>query len=284
MVMKSGSNSLHGTAFEYLRNEDLDANTFFNNEQGIGRQILKRNQYGATVGGPVWLPDRMDGLHKVFVFFAYEGQRQSANAQSGKITTFTPLEAQGNFSKSVNGGPDPAVTDFLLANPWFQGSPTLASQAIVDPNRISKVSLNYFKNGLLTTSPSGYLFPEATATANHSEYLGKVDYTIGIHDMLSATLAAQDSPNVIPFSGSQGATTVTGYPVSTGVAAYFGNVGYTHSFLPASINIPLFTAHRINEQQHFPIGTQPGPAALGIGITPALLHGPTSVSLSGRSL
>ena len=52
MVTKSGTNALHGTAFDYLRNEDLDANTFFNNEQGIARQILKRNQYGGTVGGP----------------------------------------------------------------------------------------------------------------------------------------------------------------------------------------------------------------------------------------
>ena len=118
---------MHGTAFDYLRNEDLDANTFFNNEQGIARQILKRNQYGGTVGGPIWLPHLVDGRNKLFFFFAYEGQRQNANSQSGKITTFTPLEAQGNFSQSVNGGPDPTVASFLQANPWFQPNPTLAS-------------------------------------------------------------------------------------------------------------------------------------------------------------
>jgi hypothetical protein len=284
MVIKSGTNSVHGTAFDYLRNEDLDANTFFNNEQGIARQILKRNQYGGTIGGPVFVPRVVDGRNKLFFFFAYEGQRQSANAQSGKITTFTPLEAQGNFSKSVNGGPDPAVASFLLSNPWFQASPTLASQGIIDPNRVSKVSQNYFKDGLLTTSPSGYLFPQATATADHSEYLGKVDYTIGMHDTLSATLAAQDSPNTIPFSGSQGATTVNGYPVSTDVAAYFGNVGYTHSFSPATINMARFTAQRNNTKQNYPIGTQPGPAALGIGITPDLVDGPTIINLIGSGL
>ena len=53
VVTKSGTNSVHGTAFDYLRNEDLDANTFFNNQQGIARQILKRNQYGGTLGGPI---------------------------------------------------------------------------------------------------------------------------------------------------------------------------------------------------------------------------------------
>jgi len=284
MVIKSGTNALHGTAFDYLRNEDLDANTFFNNEQGIDRQILKRNQYGVTVGGPVWFPHVIDGRNKLFFFFAYEGQRQSANAQSGKITTFTPLEAQGNFSKSVNGGPDPVVSAFLVANPWFQSSPTLASQAIIDPNRISKVSQNYFKDGLIATSPTGYLFPEATATANHTEFLGKVDYTIGTHDMLSATLASQSSPNVIPFSGSQGATTVTGYPVSTGVDAYFGNVALTHSFSPSTVNVTRFTAQRNNTSQNYPIGNQPGPAALGIGITPDLTDGPTIINLIGSSL
>ena len=52
VVTKSGTNSVHATAFDYIRNEDFDANTFFNNQQGIARQILKRNQYGATLGGP----------------------------------------------------------------------------------------------------------------------------------------------------------------------------------------------------------------------------------------
>jgi hypothetical protein len=284
IVIKSGTNSLHGTAFDYLRNEDLDANTFFNNEQGIGRQILKRNQYGGTVGGPVFIPHVMDGRNKLFFFFAYQGQKQNANSQSGKITTFTPLESQGNFSKSVNGGPDPAVASFLLANPWFQSSPTLASQGIINPNRISQVSQTYFKDGLLTTSPSGFLFPQATAATNRSEYLGKLDYTISMHDTLTATMAAQDSPSTVPFSGSSGATTVAGYPISDDVSAYFGNVGYTHSFSPATINMARFTAQRNNTMQNYPIGKLPGPAALGIGITPDLVDGPTIINLEGSGL
>ena len=284
MVIKSGTNGVHGTAFDYLRNEDLDANTFFNNEQGIGRQILKRNQYGGTVGGPIYVPHVVDGRNKLFFFFSYEGQKQNANTQSGKITTFTPLEAQGNFSQSVNGGPDPTVASFLQGNPWFQSSPTLAGEAIIDPTRISKVALNYFKNGLLPTSAAGYVFPQAAARNNHAEYLGKVDYNLGLSDTLSATFAAQDSPNVIPFSGSSGATTVNGFPISTDIAAYMGNVGYTHSFSPATINVARFTAQRNNTKQNYPIGTQPGPSQLGIGITPDLVDGNTIVNLIGSGL
>ena len=281
IVIKSGTNTVHGTAFDYLRNEDLDANTFFNNEQGVPRQVLKRNQYGGTVGGPIYVPHVVDGRNKLFFFFAYEGQKQNANSQAGKITTFTPLEAQGNFSQSVNGGPDPAVASFLQANPYFQPSPTLAGDAIIDPTRISTVALNYFKNGLLPTAAAGYVFPEAAAISNHSEYMGKLDYNIGSRDTLSATFAAQDSPNTVPFSGSSGATTVNGFPISDDTAAYMGNVGYTHSFSPSTINVARFTAQRNNTKQNYPIGSQPGPSQLGINITPDLVDGPTNINLEG---
>jgi len=288
MVIKSGTNTVHGTAFDYLRNEDLDANTFFNNEQGIARQILKRNQYGFTVGGPVWLPHVVDGRNKLFFFFSYEGQKQNSNVQPGgqsnKITTFTPLEAQGNFSQAANGGPDPTVAKFLTANPWFQPSPTLASEAIIDPSRISSVALTYLKDELLPVSPAGFVFPEATAAANHSEYLGKLDYNIGMRDTLSATFAAQDTPNTAPFSGAASATTVNGFPVSNDVAAYMGNVGYTHSFSPSTINVARFTAQRNNTKQNYPIGTQPSPAQLGVNITPDLVDGSPNINLEGSNL
>src|SRR5208283_1307948 len=174
VVTKSGTNSLHGTAFDYLRNEDFDANTFFNNEQGIARQVLKRNQYGGTIGGPIMLPHVVDGRNKLFFFFSYEGQKQTANAASGKVTTFTALEAQGNFSQSAGGGPDPAVVSFLENNSYFQSNPTLAAEGIIDPTKISSVAQDYFKNNLIPVSSAGYVFPEASAKANHNEYLGKL--------------------------------------------------------------------------------------------------------------
>ena len=284
VVTKSGTNTVHGTAFDYLRNEDFDANTFFNNEQGIERQILKRNQYGGTIGGPVIVPHVVDGRNSLFFFFSYEGQQQNANQQAGKVTTFTPLEAQGNFSKSVNGGPDAAVASFLESNSYFQPNPTLAAQGVIDPARISQVALNYFKNSLIPTSASGYLFPQATAKTNHNEYLGKIDYMVTSRDTLSATLAAQDSPTTVPFSGASGATTVSGYPVSDDVAAYFANIAFTHTFSPSIVDQARFTAQRNNNMQNYPIGTKPGPANLGIGITPDLVDGPTIINLEGSTM
>jgi hypothetical protein len=284
VVTKSGTNTVHGTAFDYLRNEDLDANTFFNNEQGIARQVLKRNQYGGTIGGPVVIPHIVNGRNKLFFFFSYEGQKQNANSASGKVTTFTPLEEQGNFSQSSNGAPDPSVAAFLESNPYFQGNPTLAAKGIIDPSRISPVALNYFKNGLIPVSSAGYVFPESTAQTNHNEYLGKLDWSMGTRDTFSATMAAQDSPSTVPYSGAAGATTVSGFPVSDDVEAYFANLTYTHTFTPTLLNVARLTGQRNNNFQNFPIGTKPGPSQLGIGITPDLVDGPTNIDLLGSGM
>jgi len=285
VVTKSGTNSVHGTAFDFLRNDAMAANTFFNNEQGIPRQVLKRNQYGGTIGGPIYIPHVVDGRNKLFFFFSYEGQRLNQNASSGKITTFTPLEEQGNFSKSANGGPDPNVASFLAANPYFQPDPNLASQAIIAPSRINTISQNYFTNSLIPVSAAGYVFPEATATTNHSEYLGKLDYLITSRDSFSATMATQDSPQVVPYSNTSGATSVSGYPVSDDTMAYFGNIALTHTFSPTVVNQARLTAQRNNTAQNYPIGTKPGPAQLGItGITPDLVDGPTIINLEGSSM
>jgi outer membrane receptor protein involved in Fe transport len=284
VVTKSGTNALHGTGFDFIRNEDFDANTFFNNQQGVDRQILKRNQFGATLGGPVMLPHIVDGRNKLFFFFSYEGQKQNANVQSTKVTTYTPLEAQGNFSQSVNGGPDPTVVSFLQNNPYYQPSPTLAAQGIIAATSISSVAQNYFKQGLIPTSATGYLFPQATAKADHSEYMGKMDYTFGTKDTISGTFAAQDSPSTVPFSGSQGATTVNGYPVANDMTAYFGNVAYNHTFSATLLNQMRVTAQRNNTHQNFPLGTKPGAADLGVGLTPDLSDGPPIINLMGSGL
>src|SRR5712691_10028159 len=71
IVTKSGTNQFHGSAFEYLRNDVLDAADFFTNKQGGKKNPLHRNQYGATLGGPI-LKDRL------FFFLSYEGFRQVA--------------------------------------------------------------------------------------------------------------------------------------------------------------------------------------------------------------
>ena len=84
IVTKSGTNQLHGSLFEYLRNSDLDAADFFTNKLNGKKNPLHRNQYGGTLGGPI-LRD------KLFVFGSYEGFRQVAPTVS---TTRVPTAAE----------------------------------------------------------------------------------------------------------------------------------------------------------------------------------------------
>src|SRR5271166_6023200 len=136
VVTKSGSNQLHGSLFEFLRNRSFDANDYFNIPQGIPRLDLKRNQFGGTVGGPI-LKD------KLFFFLAYQGQRQLEAVPDVNAPVYTPQELQGNFSQVVpedgvtcttaGGCPDPYVTTFLAANPYFATPNGNAALGIIDP-------------------------------------------------------------------------------------------------------------------------------------------------------
>jgi len=111
--IKSGTNDLHGTFHEFLRNSVLDAAGFNANRAGLtSKPSFKRNQFGLTSGGPVWLPRLYNGRNRTFWFFAYEGLRQrSLNPYTGTVPT--ELERRGDFSQTrdTNGAP------FLIYDP-----------------------------------------------------------------------------------------------------------------------------------------------------------------------
>jgi len=75
LTVKSGTNELHGSGYDFLRNKSLDANSWFNNLQGLKRPVDTQNDFGATLGGPVYIPKVYNGKNKTFFFFAYEGFR-----------------------------------------------------------------------------------------------------------------------------------------------------------------------------------------------------------------
>ena len=90
VVSKSGSNALHGSLFEYFRNDVLAANDFFSNRSGRARPTLRYNQFGGTVGGPII-------KNRTFFFFAYEGLREGIPTV---VTTSVPTE----MSSAIPGG------------------------------------------------------------------------------------------------------------------------------------------------------------------------------------
>ncbi len=95
LTTKSGTNAFHGSAYEFLRNKVLNANTFFNNKAGIARPAFTQNQYGVNVGGPVQ-------KDKTFFFFGYEGFKLR-QGQSYVYTVPTDAQRSGDFSNVRNG-------------------------------------------------------------------------------------------------------------------------------------------------------------------------------------
>lgn len=97
LSMKSGTNQLHGSVYDYLRNEALNANNWANNLLGVPRPPDKQNDFGFSVGGPVVIPRLYKGRDRTFFFFDYEGYRFHIGSTS--IDTFPP-EAfrRGDFS------------------------------------------------------------------------------------------------------------------------------------------------------------------------------------------
>jgi hypothetical protein len=114
LATKSGTNSFHGSIYEFFRNKQLNANTFFNNRAGVTRPAFSQNQYGANLGGPI----RRD---KTFFFGSYEGFRLR-QGQSYVFSVPTDPMRGGNFADFRNGAGamipvyDPLTTCGRLGN------------------------------------------------------------------------------------------------------------------------------------------------------------------------
>jgi len=94
-TMKSGTNQFHGTAFEFLRNEKLDARGFF----PATRAASKQNEWGGTLGGPVVIPKIYNGKDRTFWFFSFDQFYRRGGALAGLNTLPTSRMVQGDFSE-----------------------------------------------------------------------------------------------------------------------------------------------------------------------------------------
>jgi carboxypeptidase family protein len=100
---KSGTNNYHGTLYDIFRNEDLNAKEWFQNFRGQPKDIDKKNDYGGSFGGPVWIPKLYKGRDKTFFFVSWEQYRQKQGS-TATSTVPTDQERQGDFSALLGPG------------------------------------------------------------------------------------------------------------------------------------------------------------------------------------
>ena len=106
VVTKSGGNEFHGSLYEFLRNDSLDSRNAFSTQPdprtGRIKQVLRYNQYGGTVGGPVWIPKIYNGKNRTFFFTGWEQWlwRSTGSPQIGTVAT--PEQRAGDFSRTFD--------------------------------------------------------------------------------------------------------------------------------------------------------------------------------------
>ncbi len=177
--IKSGTNQLHGSVYEFFRNRDLNANDFFQNRAGNARPAFNQNQFGGSVGGPI----KRD---KTFFFANFEEYRRRIGAPI--ITTVpTDLQRQGDFSQTFNAaGQLVVVADPLTTTQQPDGSyiRTRFPGNVIPQSRFSTVAANVAKlyprptlTGAPFTGVNNYSTLAATAINEH-QLVGKVDHNL----------------------------------------------------------------------------------------------------------
>ena len=162
VVTKSGTNQIHGDAFEFVRNGDFNARDFFAAEQ----DTLKRNQFGGTIGAPI----KRD---KLFGFFGYQGTRIRTAPPSS--ITFVPTQAvlNGDWTEIESASCQSSGTARTIIDP-ATGQPF--ANNFVDPSRYTQQALNLLKYVPLSSDPCGRITYAIPEPQREDQYIGRVDW------------------------------------------------------------------------------------------------------------
>ena len=288
MVTRSGTNQFHGSGFEFIRNNIVDATNFYTLPcvngavpPSCGKDQLHQDQYGGTIGGPVWLPRLYDGKDRLFFFAGFQYTRSVSS--SADTSAYVPTAAN-------------LAGDFHLTAPTAAAGPNVCSTKttqLVDP-----LTGNIVPNNIYTTAPTWnpvslaldkYLptivpLPDGSDLCGHvlyaipsenfdKQFVTRVDYKIGPNDQLYGRylLDSYQLPSFF-FPTNILVTTQSGNPEQR---VQTGTVGENHLFTSSLLNSAhIALLRRRNDRGYNP--SDINACTLGDGITCAV---PTGLNL-----
>jgi hypothetical protein len=251
VVTRSGGNEVHGTVYEFLRNNDFDARNFF----ASSTEPLHQNQYGATLGAPI-------RKNRDFVFAFWEGLRDRAGKTQAAIVP-TPGERTGDFS----GQPAPLIN-------YFTGAPVAGGiLPAYMQSPVAQKAVGFYPLGNVT--PSLYQSTQM-GTSNYDQGGARFDHYFGNGDQLFLRFATASNYSLdpLPIDGAG----VPGFPVDNTSRTHSLAVSHTHLYSPRTVqtvkaaffrNSFLFD-ERLNHDAPSTLGFQYQPT-LGVAAGPPFL-------------
>jgi Carboxypeptidase regulatory-like domain len=247
VVTKSGTNSFHGDAFEFVRNAVFNARNFFASK----RDQLKRNQFGGTFGGPI-IKD------KLFFFGGYQGTR-IRNTQGG-LSAYVPTASDlaGDFSSYLSSGnpANPLHRVVTLTDP-ITGQPFPGNQ--IPTNRLNPAALAMLKYLPVSPEANGLAFYSTPVIQNFNEFIVRVDYSLTANDRLNYRFNKSyfSSPGILANSN------LLTYADYTPDTSYNTAIQETHVISPTMLNDFRFEVAREITARHPPTDT-PNVADFGV--------------------
>jgi Carboxypeptidase regulatory-like domain len=237
IVTKSGTNSFHGDAFDFFRNDALDARNYFN-FAGQPKAVFQNNQFGGSLGGPI-VKD------KTFFFADYEGQREGV----GVVTlACVPDPAQ---IAADGGATNPVIAQLLARNPWPK------------PN-IAGTYGGSLVGSEQTGCPDG---PNSSVTApsynNLTSFIAKVDHNFNENNVLTGRYFFGDSTQAFPLALTASGGQLPGFDTVTPTRVQLVSISYVHVLSPTETNELRYGWNRFAEG-FFPQDQDFNPGTIGL--------------------
>lgn len=264
-VTRSGQNQVYGSAYTFIRNDNLDARPTFDST----KREFRRGQFGGTVGGPLYLPGFNEGgpyaslgKDKVFFFVSYDGLRQFLPVAEEFATVPTLAFRNGNFSQLLNPASSGLGSAIQLIDPLTQ---TPIAGNIIDPSRLNQAALNYLR-----------AFPLPNAGSQVQRNYRTTRNEISDQDVVDFRIDANiNTANQMFVRGNYGRTNLVTESRLPALPAGFGSgnnpartrgltVGLNTTITPTLFNELRVQGNRLRYGYEPPFANQPISANLGI--------------------
>jgi hypothetical protein len=275
-TIKTGTNQFHGTVFEFVRNDDFDANNYFSNRKGLPRTPFHQNQFGGVIGGPI----RHD---RIFFFGDYQGQRQSIQSGSSISSVPTAAMVSGDFTGQTALIFDPATRH-------IGPSGTVVATSFLAETGVNKIPASYINKtsaaimalvplpnyGAAGAIASNYFFAPKSFT-NFDQADGRVDATLTQKNHLIGTYSFSNGHNpaigVFPSWIGGGTAGINHNDQAT--------IADVHIFTPSLVN-EFRVGYLYNNSTQTGVGTQGASTANSIGLAmyPVTPQGFPSISMN----